>query len=85
MDNLLPIEDVKTKMSNWSAKISVQEKLQVTLLSKNKTTYQKFIFVDSKGSKVQGIMFNQAILVLSPKLQALKKYLISKSEVRLIP
>ncbi|KAL3534282.1 hypothetical protein ACH5RR_002743 [Cinchona calisaya] len=85
MENLLQIEDIKPKMNNWSAKITVQEKLQATPSSKNKTTYQKFIFVDSKDSKVQGIMFNQTIPVMSPKLQVYKKYLISNAEVRLIP
>ncbi|KAL3515712.1 hypothetical protein ACH5RR_022614 [Cinchona calisaya] len=36
------------------------------------------------GSRVQGIMFNQAIPIMSPKLQVYKKYLISNAEVQSI-
>ncbi|KAL3524689.1 hypothetical protein ACH5RR_013061 [Cinchona calisaya] len=79
------VVDINPKMKNWSAKVTVQEKLQATPSSKSKTTYHKFIFVDSRDSKVQGIMFNQAISVMIPKLLVYKKYLISNTEVRLNP
>ncbi|KAL3516945.1 hypothetical protein ACH5RR_023847 [Cinchona calisaya] len=56
--------------------------MQATPSSKSKTTYQKFVFADSKGSKVQAIIFNQAISIMSHKLQVYKTYKISNAEFR---
>ncbi|KAL3509811.1 hypothetical protein ACH5RR_029212 [Cinchona calisaya] len=85
IDNLLAIEDIKIGMTNWTAKITIQERMQATPSLKSKTTYQKFILADSQGSRVQAIMFNEAIPIMSLKLQLYKTYLISNAEVRLIP
>ncbi|XP_071913971.1 replication protein A 70 kDa DNA-binding subunit B-like isoform X3 [Coffea arabica] len=63
----------------------VQEKQQVTDSMGTPTKKQKFIFYDSEGSKVEGIIFNTDIPRMSPMLQVYKRYKISNADVRTIP
>ncbi|XP_071925884.1 replication factor A protein 1-like [Coffea arabica] len=49
------------------------------------TRKQKFVFYDSEGSRVEGIIFNDDIPRMSQILQVFKKYRISNAEVRPIP
>ncbi|XP_071916183.1 replication protein A 70 kDa DNA-binding subunit B-like [Coffea arabica] len=69
MSNLLPIGDIMPDMKNWSCIITVQEKQQVTDFMGTPTKKQKFVFYDSEGSKVEGIIFNADIPRMSPMLQ----------------
>ncbi|XP_071910175.1 replication protein A 70 kDa DNA-binding subunit B-like isoform X2 [Coffea arabica] len=85
MSNLLPIGDIMPDMKNWSCIITVQEKQQVTDSMGTPTKKQKFVFYDSEGSKVEGIIFNADILRMSPMLQVYKRYKISNADVRTIP
>nr|XP_027077114.1 replication protein A 70 kDa DNA-binding subunit B-like [Coffea arabica] len=82
MGDLLFIDDIKPGMKSWTAIITVQEKLNVCSAPSTSTKWQKFIFVDSKGSKVQGVLFDYAIQKMGPKLKLYKKYRISNAEVR---
>nr|XP_027075654.1 replication protein A 70 kDa DNA-binding subunit B-like [Coffea arabica] len=84
MDDCLSIEEILPGMKSWSAKIIVQEKRQPATASASPTRYQKLIFVDAKGSQVEGILFNHAIQVMGPRLTVFKRYKISNAEVRLI-
>ncbi|CDP15596.1 unnamed protein product [Coffea canephora] len=85
MSNLLPIGDIMPAMKNWSCIITVQEKQQVTNSMGTPTKKQKFVFYDSEGSKVEGIIFNADIPRMSPMLQVYKRYKISNADVRNIP
>ncbi|XP_071914148.1 replication protein A 70 kDa DNA-binding subunit B-like [Coffea arabica] len=82
MGDLLFIDDIKPGMKSWTAIVTVQEKLNVGSAPSTPTKWQKFIFVDSNGSKVQGVLFDYAIQKMGPKLKLYKKYRISNAEVR---
>nr|XP_027067672.1 replication protein A 70 kDa DNA-binding subunit B-like [Coffea arabica] len=82
MVNLLSIADIKPKMRGWSAHVTVQEKMHVASSQKSPTRYQKFVFSDDQGSRVEGIMFNAAIEKMESKLHTFKKYLISNADIR---
>ncbi|XP_071926211.1 uncharacterized protein [Coffea arabica] len=82
MSELLQIADVKPKMLNWTAKVFVKEKMHPGSGKTSPTRYQKFVLSDSEGSRVQGILFNNAIEKMGPKLQLYKKYRITNAEVR---
>ncbi|XP_027174570.1 uncharacterized protein LOC113774208 [Coffea eugenioides] len=85
MSTILTINDIDVGMEKWTAKITVQEKQQVTSSLSTPTRKQKFIFIDSEGSKVEGIIFNADIAIVSPRLEVYKKYLISNAQVKRIP
>ncbi|XP_027181704.1 uncharacterized protein LOC113780084 [Coffea eugenioides] len=72
MVNLLCIADTKLRMRGWSAHVTVQEKMHVASSQKSPTRYQKFVFADKQGSRVEGIMFNAAIEKMGPKLHVLR-------------
>ncbi|XP_027154697.1 uncharacterized protein LOC113754469 [Coffea eugenioides] len=72
-------------MEKWTTKVTVQEKQQVTSSISTPTRKQKFIFIDSEGSKVEGIIFNADIAIMSPRIEVYKKYLISNAQVKKIP
>ena len=38
-----------------------------------------------QGSKVEGIIFNSDIAIMSPRIEVYKKYLISNAQVKKIP
>ncbi|XP_027101133.2 replication protein A 70 kDa DNA-binding subunit B-like [Coffea arabica] len=82
MVNLLCIADIRPRMRGWSAHVTVQEKMHVASSQKSPTRYQKFVFADEQGSRVEGIMFNAAIEKMGTKLHVFKKYLISNADVR---
>ncbi|XP_027169604.1 replication protein A 70 kDa DNA-binding subunit B-like [Coffea eugenioides] len=82
MVNLLSIANIKPKMRGWLAHVTVQEKMHITSSQKSPTRYQKFVFSDDQGSRVEGIMFNAAIEKMGSKLHTFKKYLISNADVR---
>ncbi|XP_071920719.1 replication protein A 70 kDa DNA-binding subunit A-like [Coffea arabica] len=69
-------------MRGLSAHVTVQEKMHVASSQKSPARYQKFIFADEQGSRVEGIMFNAAIEKMGTKLHVFKKYLISNADVR---
>ncbi|XP_027096980.1 uncharacterized protein [Coffea arabica] len=85
MCTILSINDVEVGMEKWTAKVTVQEKQQVTSSISTPTRKQKFIFIDSEGSKVEGIIFNADIAIMSPRIEVYKKYLISNVQVKKIP
>ncbi|XP_071937565.1 replication protein A 70 kDa DNA-binding subunit D-like [Coffea arabica] len=85
MANLLSMRDIIPHMKNWSCIITVQEKQQITSSMGTPTRKQKFVFYDSEGSRVEGIIFNDDIPRMSSILQVYKKYKISNAEVRTIP
>ncbi|XP_071939274.1 replication protein A 70 kDa DNA-binding subunit D-like [Coffea arabica] len=85
MANLLPMRDIIPHMKNWSCIVTVQEKQQITSSMGTPTRKQKFVFYDSEGSRVEGIIFNDDIPRMSSILQVYKKYKISNAEVRTIP
>ncbi|XP_027157287.1 replication protein A 70 kDa DNA-binding subunit B-like [Coffea eugenioides] len=85
MATILPINDVEVGMEKWTAKVTVQEKQQVTSSRSTPTKKQKFIFIDSEGSKVEGIVFNADIPIMSSRIEVYKKYLISNAQVKKIP
>ncbi|XP_027174552.1 replication protein A 70 kDa DNA-binding subunit-like [Coffea eugenioides] len=85
MANLLPMRDIVPHMTNWSCDITVQERQQITSSMGIPTRKQKFVFYDSEGSRVEGIIFNDDIPRMSQILQIYKKYRISNAEVRPIP
>ncbi|XP_027178070.1 replication factor A protein 1-like [Coffea eugenioides] len=85
MANLLPMRDIMPHMKNWSCIVTVQEKQQITGSMGTPTRKQKFVFYDSEGSRVKGIIFNDDIPRMSSILQVYKKYKISNAEVRTIP
>nr|XP_027120642.1 replication protein A 70 kDa DNA-binding subunit B-like [Coffea arabica] len=82
MDKLLSIKEIVPDMQDWSCKVIVQEKQQVTQSLSTPTKKQKFIFVDAEGSKVEGIIFNHDIARVGPILQVYKKYRIANAVVR---
>ncbi|XP_071931589.1 replication protein A 70 kDa DNA-binding subunit B-like isoform X5 [Coffea arabica] len=82
MVNLLSIADIKPKMRGWSVHVIVQEKMHIASSQKSPTRYQKFVFSDDQGSRVEEIMFNAAIEKMGSKLHTFKKYLISNADVR---
>ncbi|XP_027102730.1 uncharacterized protein [Coffea arabica] len=82
MVNLLCIDDVKPRMKGWSAHVTVEEKIHVAISKHSSTRYQKVVLADSKGSRVEGIMFNSAVEKMGPKFHVFKKYLISNADVR---
>ncbi|XP_027171826.1 replication protein A 70 kDa DNA-binding subunit-like [Coffea eugenioides] len=85
MANQLPMRDIMPHMKNWSCIVTVQEKQQITNSMGTPTRKQKFVFYDSEGSRVEGIIFNDDIPRMSQILQIYKKYKISNAEVRPIP
>ncbi|XP_071925052.1 replication protein A 70 kDa DNA-binding subunit D-like isoform X2 [Coffea arabica] len=85
MANQLPMRDIMPHMKNWSCIVTVQEKQQITNSMGTPTRKQKFIFYDSEGSRVEGIIFNDDIPRMSQILQIYKKYKISNAGVRPIP
>ena len=48
MATVLSIADVEVGMEKWTAKVTVQEKQQVTSSISTPTRKQKFIFIDSE-------------------------------------
>ncbi|XP_027060683.2 replication protein A 70 kDa DNA-binding subunit D-like [Coffea arabica] len=82
MEKLLAMKEIVPEMQSWTCKITVQEKQQITQSMSTPTKKQKFIFVDTEGSKVEGIIFNNDIPRMSSILQIYKKYKISNAEVR---
>ncbi|XP_027167891.1 replication protein A 70 kDa DNA-binding subunit B-like [Coffea eugenioides] len=82
MVNLLCIDDIKPRMKGWSAHVTVEEKIHVATSKHSPTRYQKVVLADSKGSRVEGIMFNTAVEKMGPKFHVFKKYLISNADVR---
>lgn len=53
MATILPINDVEVGMEKWTAKVTVQEKQQVTSSLSTPIKKQKFIFIDSEGSRLK--------------------------------
>ncbi|XP_071917017.1 replication protein A 70 kDa DNA-binding subunit B-like [Coffea arabica] len=84
MATVLSIADVEVGMEKWTAKVTAQEKQQVTSSISTPTRNQKFIFIDFEGSKVEGIIFNSDIAIMSPRIEVYKKYLISNAQVKRI-
>ncbi|XP_071933262.1 replication protein A 70 kDa DNA-binding subunit B-like [Coffea arabica] len=82
MEKLLSIKEIVPDMQDWSCKVIVQEKQQITQSLSTPTKKQKLIFVDTEGSKVEGIIFNHDISRVGPILQVYKKYKITNAVVR---
>ena len=51
MEKLLSIKEIVPDMQDWSCKVIVQEKQQVTQSLSTPTKKQKFIFVDEQVNK----------------------------------
>ncbi|XP_074582890.1 replication protein A 70 kDa DNA-binding subunit B-like isoform X1 [Curcuma longa] len=78
----VPIDKLTNDDQPWVATITVEEKLNLIQSMKSPTKFQKFIFSDTQGAKVEGIMFNRAIETMASKLQPYKKYRISNAQIR---
>ncbi|XP_027151904.1 replication protein A 70 kDa DNA-binding subunit B-like [Coffea eugenioides] len=85
MHDVISIKNVLPGSQGWTCKVTVQEKQQITGSTMTPTKKQKLILLDPEGSQVEGIIFNNDIPKISPRLQIYKKYLISDAIVRLIP
>lgn len=79
---MLMMKEITPEMRNWTCKVTIQEKQQITQSMSTPTKKQKFILIDGEGSQVEGIIFNNDIPKMSPILQVYRKYKISNAEVR---
>ncbi|KAG5532702.1 hypothetical protein RHGRI_027111 [Rhododendron griersonianum] len=74
--NMKMLKDIVPGVPNWTAEVMVIEK-GLPRLAKNKRLYQKLVFIDSEGSKIQGTIFQQDMRFLKNTLKIYHTYRIS--------
>ncbi|KAG5532703.1 hypothetical protein RHGRI_027112 [Rhododendron griersonianum] len=82
--NVKMLKDMVTGDSNWTAEVMVIEKGFPRLTEKNRL-YQKLVFIDSEGTKIQGTIFQEDMSVLKDTLKIYHTYTISNAVVNDTP
>ncbi|KAG5534048.1 hypothetical protein RHGRI_022259 [Rhododendron griersonianum] len=79
---LTPIKNISSSTRNWTAEVKVLEKWSPSQHSPVK--FQKLIFADAEGSKVQATIIEDNIEKLEDTLQVYNTYLISNAGVKYV-
>ncbi|KAG5566976.1 hypothetical protein RHGRI_002514 [Rhododendron griersonianum] len=82
--NMKMLKDIVPGVPNWTAEVMVIEK-GLPRLAKNKRLYQKLVFIDSEGSKIQGTIFQQDMRFLKNTLKIYHTYRISNAIINDTP
>ena len=63
MCTILSINEAEVAMEKWTAKVTVQEKQQVTSSISTPTRKQKFIFIDSEVFSALDLLFSKSYVI----------------------
>ncbi|KAL6562890.1 hypothetical protein OROHE_005477 [Orobanche hederae] len=77
------LDAITSDTKNWTAKVSVLNKTEPRTSSQTASIrFQKMLFADKKGNKIEGMLYRGDIDLLNNSLQLYQTYLISNALVR---
>ncbi|KAK4419366.1 hypothetical protein Salat_2349500 [Sesamum alatum] len=81
---LVPVAEVTPNTKNWTTKVLVIQKLSPRQSQSSPKKYQRFLFIDKDGTKVQAVIYSPDMSLMQDVLQLQETYYISNAKVTFV-
>ncbi|KAK4417247.1 hypothetical protein Salat_2550300 [Sesamum alatum] len=81
---LVPVAEVTPNTKNWTTKVLVIQKLSPRQSQSSPKKYQRFLFIDKDGTKVQAVIYSPDMSLMQDVLQLQETYHISNAKVTFV-